>query len=431
MSSEHLTKDTLEGYLTRTLKPGDLLLADRHLQLCGECLGKAAEQKQMQEAAAILNQAQEWEADLDLHLSYEQLEALADGTMDEVSREIVEVHTAACSSCLDQINDLRELREAIERPTQGQFVTVPAAAGFWERIAASITIRAAFTAAALIAVLGIGLWAISRLTAPGPLQTVLVEEAAPADPASQLPAEIRDQNLGSGEVAGVNEPADRGTGPVVSLVDGGSHLEMDQYGNIIGIDAGRFEGRLKAVLTRQDVQVSPAARELRSASGVLMGGDSPGNPFALTAPVGKVIASDQPQFAWRSLEGAESYVVTVYDERFAKIAESPALNQNSWRPPVRLKRGAVYSWQVSANKAGQEIKSPVRPAPDAKFKIIDAAAASDIEAARRTGSHLLLGTVYANAGMAAEAEREFQMLLTQNPRSELAKKLLRKVQSSK
>ena len=115
----------------------------------------------------------------------------------------------------------------------------------------------------------------------------------------------------------------------------------------------------------------------------------------------------------------------VYDDKFDEVASSPELHSPKWTPNALLKRGAVYQWQVTAIRNGEEIKSPVRPAPEAKFKIADQASVNAIEKARRSNSHLLLGITYANAGLIDEAEREFQALLKNNPNSDVARKLLR------
>ena len=426
MSSEHLTTERLNEYLTRKLKPGDLLLADRHLQGCTECRGYLADLRPMQEAAAILSQTSEWDADPEVHLSYGELEGLADGTIDDVAREIAEVHTADCLACREQLADLRELRDSLEMP-----IPVEAAAaggyGLWDRIAGAFTFRNVLAAAAGIAILGFGIWLISRQAGPAPPETAAVNDSVTA---GDLPLPTG-SDANSEQVAIPDESSEADAKAVVSLVDGPMKIELDAEGNVKGIDGERFRARVKDVLTSHDVRVSPAARQLRSATGVLMSGESAGAPFSLVTPVGRVIASDRPEFKWGKLAEAETYIVAVFDENFNKVAESPAIKGTSWTPSTRLKRGAVYNWQVTAVKDGQEIKSPVRPAPDAKFRIIDAAAAADIEAARRTGSHLVLGMTYANAGMTAEAEQEFQALLRQNPGSPLARKLLRQVQSQK
>jgi predicted anti-sigma-YlaC factor YlaD len=427
MSSEHLTAAALEGYATRTLVPGELLLADRHLQICIECRERANDLKPMQEATTILSQVYGGESDLDIHLSYGELEALVDGRIDDVSREIVEVHTADCLSCREQLDDLKELRRSLEMPIRVEATTAAAGPGLWRRIANALTVRTALAAAALIAIIGFGLWVLSGPGDPVPVETASVDENIPPV-STDLSGDPNSNSLDTGSI---NEEPEPKTKSVVSLADGRNRLELDENGNLSGIDNERFNVLLKEVLRRQDIRVAPAARQLRSAAGALMGGESPGLPFALKSPVGRVIATDRPQFSWSPVAEAESYVVSVYEEGFTKVAESPELNGQSWTPAVRLKRGAVYNWQVTAKKAGIEIKSPVRPAPDAKFKVVDAASANDVEAARRTGSHLLLGTVYANAGMIAEAEREYQLLLKQNPSSQLVKKLLRQLQTQK
>jgi hypothetical protein len=261
-----------------------------------------------------------------------------------------------------------------------------------------------------------------------------VDEAAvimrPADQNVQLPANVPEPQVDNTANANAVEPVRR---PAITLVDGGGRIEIDDAGNLTGINGGRFIPMLKSVLSGEDIQVSPDARSLRSSVGVLMGGGDGGVPFKLNGPVGKIIESDRPQFSWHPVEGADGYTVSVYDDNYAKVATSPTLKQTTWTPGTSLKRGAFYKWQVTATKDGEEIKSPVRPAPDARFKVLSAGDAADIETAKRQlgSSHLLLGILYAKAGLIAEAEREFQALLKQNPNSEIAKRLLNKVKGAK
>ena len=82
-------------------------------------------------------------------------------------------------------------------------------------------------------------------------------------------------------------------------------------------------------------------------------------------------------------------------------------------------------------KDGQEITSPRPPAPQAKFRVLDQAKANELAQARRDhrSSHLTLGLLYADAGLLREAEQEFRLLQNANPNSELARTLLRQVQS--
>lgn len=107
------------------------------------------------------------------------------------------------------------------------------------------------------------------------------------------------------------------------------------------------------------------------------------------------------------------------------VATSPRLPGNSWTPPP-LKRGGVYSWQVKAVKDGREFISPRPPASQAKFRVLDSATLNELQQARRAygSSHLLLGLLYARAGLLDEAEREFGALQKANPDSAQARRLL-------
>ena len=160
-----------------------------------------------------------------------------------------------------------------------------------------------------------------------------------------------------------------------------------------------------------------------------MGSDNKPREFAVVEPVGNVVLSNQPTFRWSTLEGATGYVVEVYDDQFKLVASSPELTNRSWS--TSLGRGKVYSWQVKAIKDGQEVTSPRPPAPQAKFRVLDQAKANEIAKAKRAyaSSHLTLGLLYADAGLLREAEQEFRLLRRANPDSEIARNLLRQIQS--
>jgi len=218
---------------------------------------------------------------------------------------------------------------------------------------------------------------------------------------------------------------------VAALNDAGGKIEIDEHGNITGINAGELEPKLRAALKDQPLELPSDLRQLKSSAGVLMGSSDNGVPFKITGPVGRVVESHRPSFTWQRLKDATSYKVGIYDDAFNEIASSPELHATKWAPAVSLKRGVIYQWQVTAIRNGEEIKSPVRPAPEAKFKIADQSSINEIEKARRSNSHLLLGIAYANAGLIDEAEREFQVLQRNNPNSDIARKLLARVSSAR
>jgi hypothetical protein len=129
------------------------------------------------------------------------------------------------------------------------------------------------------------------------------------------------------------------------------------------------------------------------------------------------------------MAGATGYVVEVYDEKFNLVTSSPQLNALTWT--TTLPRGNAYAWQVKATTEAETVTSPRPPAPQANFRIVDQAKANELATARRTygSSHLTLGLLYADAGLLREAEQEFRLLQKANPDSDLARNLLRNIQT--
>jgi hypothetical protein len=213
---------------------------------------------------------------------------------------------------------------------------------------------------------------------------------------------------------------------LAQLNDGGGRVTLDTQGNLSGVDhlPPAYQRLVKQALTAQRVEKSPLLAGLSRPGSALMGGDEEGNRFALSEPVGTVVLTNRPTLRWSKLQGATGYVVEVYDAQFNLAATSPPLNRTAWEPPP-LTRGQIYSWQVKALKDGQEFTAPRPPAPQAKFRVLDQAAADELAQARRAyaSSHLLLGFLYARAGLLNEAEREFRALQEANPDSDLARKL--------
>jgi len=173
--------------------------------------------------------------------------------------------------------------------------------------------------------------------------------------------------------------------------------------------------------------------ELIGKSGVLMGPAEEGHPIALLSPVGTVVIGVRPVFRWRALADAEGYVVRIYDADFNEVAVSPQLTGTVWTAARSLERGRTYTWQLTARAGNKEIVSPIKPASDAKFMVLNQTKASELANAKNASgnSHLTLGILYAQSGLLDDAEREFQALLRTNPQSTLVRKLLRIVREKR
>jgi hypothetical protein len=163
---------------------------------------------------------------------------------------------------------------------------------------------------------------------------------------------------------------------------------------------------LAAAVSSGRLERPPVLDALISKQGTLLSPSQEKERFNLLAPVGTTVLSDRPMLRWTMLASANSYVVSIFDEKFQKVAESPALTTTEWHPPAPLPRGKVLSWQVTARTATGTVRQPAPPAPEARFQVVEPEVVERIEKMRRDspGNPLLLAALYAHAGALDEAE---------------------------
>ncbi len=425
--SEHLTAGQIEATNKRSAPPAELLVVLDHLAACEACRKKFDLKHKIHLGVEALREELRQQP-YNNHLSFEKLAGYVDDSLLQADREIVDSHLGLCSRCTAEAADLRAFKA--EMTTYPDIERSPVrltlrerAVSRWRVPAYRITIQ--LTAAAAVALLCVSITALLVRKDNAGLQTEVSElqhnDEAPQGPgAPAAPVEAEKARQSSGQVIG-------------SIRDGSGVVTLDTEGNVTGLESLPlgYQQEVKAVLTNRRVNAPPELQGLIGRTGVLMGtsGDGPG--FSLVGPVGTVVRADRPEFQWRPLTGATSYVVAVFDSDFNKVASSQPQPGTRWSPAGSLKRGERYSWQVTAIKDDKEILSPAPPAPDAKFKVLDASKSRELEQAQRAhpGSHLVLGILYERAGLLDDAEREFRTLYEANQKSQIVRKLLRDVKS--
>jgi hypothetical protein len=412
--TEHFTSAQIANWRRRNLAPAELLGADDHLAGCVECR-RLVESALDNDAMGLYAGLAEGAA-VGQHLSFDQSAAYVDGLLTGAERRMIEDHLASCAQCAPLTNDLRAFRNEIatelEREYRPRGAAEGAPSGWLDRIVAGLPspllkIPSWIYASAALSLLAAAAWmAMSNRTPPQTART------------SPTPVTAPSVNFAS--------PTPDTAPALVKLNDGGSSLTLDAQGRLTGVDQWPPEYRrmAEAALSDQRAPRSPLLAGLNRQGSSLMGGADVGPHFAIIEPAGKVLLASRPAFKWTRLVGAEGYVVEVYDAQFNLVSSSPLLTGLSWTAP-QLARGQVYSWQVKAVKGGQEFIANSPPAPDAKFRILDQVAAAEIALARRdyASSHLLLGLLYARAGLLDEAKREFRSLQNANPDSDAPRKL--------
>jgi hypothetical protein len=407
----HFSHETIKAFVNKQLPAEKLLSVSDHLAECDECANRAAAELHLDRLSPGL--ADEL---IDAHPDFEDFDAYVQNSLEDPRRRAINEHLEWCTECRTSVTDLQLLdKELVDRDTAvvgKRFSVKDFFAGFRPVHVIAATV--------LFLVAGLSLWLFSRADRPSEMVATANTNTnerpvspSPVEPVSNIETDVQPE----GELAAVN-----------SLLDGGKRIDLLEDGSLKGDVPAAFKDRVQNAFRNGQLEIPGYSRELKGASGTLMG---PGNgvPFAIVSPVGKVVVSTQPRFSWKRLPDADVYRVAIFDSNYNLVTESSDVKGTTWVVSKPLMRDKTYSWQVTAIANGVETKSPVRPAPEARFRVIDKTHYDEIQQLRRNAgrSHLLLGIAFANAGMLDDAEREFRILLQDNPNSAVARKLLAKV----
>lgn len=218
---------------------------------------------------------------------------------------------------------------------------------------------------------------------------------------------------------------------VASLNDAGGMIQLDVNGFVHvpgGVEHGQ-ETLLADVMKEKALPLAALPSDLAAPPGTLLGPSKP-DEFAPLGPLSAIVYTDRPEFRWQALAGATAYEVQIFDSGFRQLDSSGKIRQTSWTPVRPLPRGGLYQWQVIAYRGDDTVRTPTPPAPDARFRILNAQTFEKVEAAR-TGAqpaHLLAAILLAKAGMKEEARKELESLAAENPDSQLVKEITDKLQ---
>ncbi len=204
---------------------------------------------------------------------------------------------------------------------------------------------------------------------------------------------------------------------VLRLKDAGAIVTLRADGSITGLDV--YPAELQQAVARaldSDRLETPDLGELVAPVVQEMSERRAGELFGPTQPQGVVVESDVPVFHWQTLPDATGYQVGVFDMAHEPVAQSPTVNGGEWQPASPLPRGRTYVWQVTALLKGRKRVAPAPPAPEVRFRVLEAAAASALESARATGGpRVALAVLYARHGLLEAAAAELHTLAQANP----------------
>jgi hypothetical protein len=469
---EHLTEQRVAQFRQRSMTTAERRELDAHVAVCEDCLRRILKPTASSSLAytAVTEAFMPGTDEKPFHLSAEELERFDDENLTEADRTIFESHLEICFECKEQADELRAAAAtaaAVPAPMLGRndglIESETKSRGGW--LPGFIGWPPGWTPAArvsaMVAALACVLLILTLRLQQKPAQNGQ-EQAARTEPSSNsiqsnnsIPPAMPQNNSAAqtGELAGSNQnsaaPAEinnqvstnaspKDTEPdasavVVRLKDGEAEVGLDSRGKLRGLEklAPKTQTIVQAALATESLPKPQALSELAGPEINLMDQSADGLAFKLVAPVGVVVSDNRPTLRWQPLKGATGYTVSVFDSDFNRVLKSAPQTATSWSAPLALQNGKLYSWEVTAMVNNQEITSPVAPAPQARFKILESEKVREIAAIKKqqAGAHLTLGVLYARAGLLMEAEREFRALVNANPQSNVAKKLLYIVES--
>lgn len=363
MTAGHLSREQLEKYRSRSLSPAELPAVDAHLAACGACQEQLAAEAPLGDSIGLLQGIEEARSE---HLTFEQIDAWVDDTLDPVEREMVAAHIGLCTSCARQLQSYQQAAPVMDIPVvrmqaqPAQLATAPMSFGERLRHWMFTPQSAVALATLLLAAIMIPYFASQR---------VPKGEEASLQPFSEL------------------ESGDLDLSPLDSLPE--------------TLRAGAVP-----ILTN-------AMPELPK----VLDGVPPGLGTDLLYPVLETIPETQPVLRWDAF--GMFYSIALLDSNSMVIFRAEGVQGTEWRVPKVLNRGGVYTWQVGS---GGQVES-------ASFQVLGDAEMSQWSSVQVSvgGSHLALGVAAQELGMLSVAQHEFEALANDNPNSDIAARLLQNI----
>ena len=456
----------IEKFHARNLERTEMVATWEHLDSCDAChrlFQEVSENRRQGAPISFTLSPEHWSRDE--HFDYETITGYVDQTLDSEMREIADIHLKVCARCREDLNSFVDFRRQIEPELKVRYrpdtrSSIAEWIGSWWK-GLSITWKPAYTAATPVIigfVIAAAIYFINvgsgkkptygNLPNHTPSPSVAASASPPPNDSANGTAQFPEKTpiLNSNSASGQFRRTPRQPRAVlvsrknalpaetIALNDDGRKITLSSSGRLTGLDnlSLELQQSIKEFLLAAEVKRPDILGEINGINSALRGtGTDQKQSFKLHSPTGVVIAENRPVFKWEPLDGATAYRIEISDSPSrAPISSDPlAPHITQWTSLEALQHGKIYSWVVIATVNGKEVISPPVSMPEAKFKVLEEEKARELNRLKRANSHLALGVFYAREGMAAEAEREFQILVDNNPQSPIAQRLLRIIES--
>jgi hypothetical protein len=198
-----------------------------------------------------------------------------------------------------------------------------------------------------------------------------------------------------------------------------------EIAGVSALPAG-LQARVREAVTAGRATLPATIAALAGQREVTMGPAAPAATFRVVAPLATAVATDRPTFRWEPVAGATEYTITIVDARGQRIASASAGTATTFTPASPLPGDGVYTWQVAARVGAGTVLAPAPPAPPARFALLEAPTRALLARLEREepDAHVMLGILYAQAGVIAEARRHLAAVPATDPHAALARRTL-------
>jgi len=377
------------------------------------------------------------------HLSQDDLESYAGGRLASARLSYCQAHLDSCEACRAELEDVRTLQtELASFPSRGANRVESGRRGRRRGLAVPVT-------ASVVVVLGAGVAAVLwwRHAGPRTSNTVTTARVAPASaptvasatsdtPASPAPTTRQVAAVPAAASAPRTAPAlsaaptTRVASAPIAAADIQTHgTQLAEEiaavpGDLrLGVSEAIQQGRLQLPADVQRVHDRAVAPSQPAAANT---------GFSLSGPFGEATFETRPKFTWQPLAGAIGYTVAIVDQGLRPVQHSPGLRATTWRPRRALAHGRTYLWQVTATLRGGSKVVASSPSPsEATLRILPRKLADEIAHFQRghRDAHLVLGVLYAQAGMVTEGASELRQVSPGDSSYDIARRLVESLSS--
>jgi hypothetical protein len=451
VNTPHLADKQVKQYFERKDLPEFEYIAN-HLAECGECRQRLLATFPLATSRGAMHTDFGQYDNLD-HLTYQQAIAYVEESLDEVDREIADLHLEICDRCTTVVAGLREIEPLVQTPAAKPQPVVtapdkPISTPVWLRWSTWLRSLAPHSEARARGYPGMrtGL----ALGAAAVVILALVGYRALIHPLHQEVAALHDTGEGLHNTAeGYNSLTEKVNQQIAQLSQEKEHAlherdalaakaseltqweakytrtakERDKYKRLY---ARVLHGGIQSSSGRPSPEIVGALPDdwpsLQPQRMVAMSGGSTQamQVFRLLAPVFTKVDADKPTLTWQSVPGAKHYLLSVNPNAPHPLLEEAPVTDTHYTFDQPLKSGTVYSWTVTAVLEADANKKVYFVPGNATFKVLGAARAAAL--------HRDHGALYMKDGLLDEAERELTACLKLKPGDAKAQKWMRQIQ---